>query len=143
MKQLSLLSTCILTLCLIPSCSPNPPLELSPQVRVVFQPVSDPVRELCTDDTLNRTDYINVPLVRFVGSTIELNGTPSSAGELLDWARKKYKNTAEQALWVQVSPEDRPIAEHALMPLVQAWPRLDLRLVDPSFTTCRKQRTGK
>jgi len=93
---------------------------------------------MCKDDTLRPTDHITVPFVRFAGSMIELNGAPSSEGELLDWAKKKYSNTAEQALWVQVSPEDRPTAERALLPLVKSLPQLQLRLIDPGFT-CGKQ----
>ncbi len=108
----------------------------------MLQPVQDPSSELCRDDTHNRTDYINVPLVRFVGSTIELNGAPSSEGELLDWAQKRYRNMAEQVLWVQVSPEDKARAERALLPLVKSLPRLGLRLVDPVFT-CGKQGKDK
>jgi len=67
------------------NCSSKPSLETPPQIRVVFEPVSDPVRELCTDDSSHRTDYINVPLVRFAGSTMELNGVSLSEPELLDW----------------------------------------------------------
>jgi hypothetical protein len=124
------------------SCSSRPPLETTPQVRVVFEPVTDPVRELCTDDSSHRTDYINVPLVRFIGSTMELNGVPSSERELLDWAQKKYPIMAEQALWVQLSPENRPIAERALLPVVKSFPRLHLRQVDSGFM-CLTQPKGK
>ena len=131
--------------CLMLGCSSTPRLEIAPQVRVAFQPVPDPSRELCTDDTHNRTNYVNVPLVRFEGSTMELNGVPSSESKLLNWAREKYKNMAEQTLWVQASPEDRPRAERALLPLIQCLPRLQFRLVDPGFT-CRTglpDNTGK
>ena len=142
MKRHFIVLTCSFALCLMPSCSQEPQLKTSPQVRVAFQTVKNPAGEMCRDDTLHPVDYINVPFVRFVGSTIELNGAPSSERELLDWAEKKYKNTAEQALWIQVSREDMPRAEHALMPLIQSWPGIDFRLVDPSFTTCPKKRTS-
>ena len=128
---------CILVLCLMVSCSSKAPHESSPQVQVVFQTVQDPAREMCRDDTLSPTDHFNVPFVRFAGSTIELNGAQSSETELLDWAQKKYKNMAEQSLWVQVSPEDKPIAKRVLLPLVKSLPRLQLRLVDPGFTCGR------
>ena len=129
----------VLALCLVAGCSPKTPLAVHSQVHVVFQSVQDPSSELCRDDTHSRTDYIAVPLVRFVGSKIELNGGQSSEAELLDWAQKKYKNMAEQVLWIQVSADDKPRAEHALLPLVKSLPQLQLRLVDPGFT-CSKQR---
>lgn len=132
----------LLALCSGAGCSPRTPLAPPAQDHVMLQPVQDPSSELCRDDTHNRTDYINVPLVRFVGSTIELNGAPSSEGELLDWAQKRYRNMAEQVLWVQVSPEDKARAERALLPLVKSLPRLGLRLVDPAFT-CGKQGKDK
>jgi hypothetical protein len=119
-------------LCLMTGCSSKSKVEVSPQVRV---------QELCTDDTLSRTDYVNVPLVRVVGPRIELNGAPVPERELLDWAQKKYRNLPELALWVQVSPERSPIAERALLPLVQSLPQLQLRRVAPDFT-CPKLRKG-
>jgi hypothetical protein len=131
-----------LALCFLAGCSSKAPLAAPPEVQVVFQPFQGPSSELCRDDTHNGTDYINVPLVRFVGSKIELNGAQSSEAELLDWAQKKYKNMAEQALWVQVAPDDKPRAEHALLPLVKSLPQLQLRQVDPSFT-CSKQRRDR
>ena len=123
---------------LMAGCSPKAPLVNSPKVRVVFETIQDPLQELCRDDTLGQIGYINVPLVRFARSTIELNGVASSERELLDWAQKRYPKMAEQTLWVQVSPDNRPIAEHALLPLVQRFPQLHLRQVDPGFT-CLKQ----
>ena len=48
---------------------------------------------------------------------------------------------AEQALWVQLSPEDRPIAERALLPVVKSFPQLHLRQVDPGFA-CLTQPKG-
>jgi hypothetical protein len=133
-----------LALCVTLGCSSKAPQEPSaqPQVQVVFQAVQDPALEMCRDDTLSPTDHFNVPLVRFVGSTIELNGAQSSETELLEWAQKKYKNMAEQALWVQVSPDDRPRAERGLLPLAKSLPRLQFRLVDPGFT-CGKERKDR
>jgi len=116
------------------NCSSKPSIEIAPQAQVVFEPVTDPVRELCTDDSSHRTDYFNVPLVRFVGSAMELNGRPSSDRELLDWAQKKYPKMAEQALWIQVANKDQPIAERALLPIVRLFPQFHLRRVDPAFT---------
>jgi hypothetical protein len=133
---------CILVLCLMVGCSSRAPHEPSPQVQVVFQNVQDPALEMCRDDTISPMDHINVPVIRFVDSTIELNGAQSSETELLDWAQKRYKGMAEQALWVQVSLEDRPRAESILLPLVKSLPRLQLRLVDPGFT-CGKHRKDR
>jgi hypothetical protein len=144
MKKTSAISICASVLCLMPACSERAPLsKVSPQVRVAFETVQNPAQELCTNDTLSRTDWVNVPLVRFAGSTIELNGALSSEHELLDWAQKKYRNMAEQALWVQISPEDRPAAERALLPLIQSLPNLHLRLVDDPSFTCQRQQKNK
>jgi len=133
---------CVSTLYLTLNCSSKPSTEITPKAQVVFEPVTDPVRELCTDDSSHRTDYFNVPLVRFVGSTMELNGRPSSDRELLDWAQKRYPKMAEQALWVQVEPDDRAIAESALLPVVKSFPQLHVRQVDLGFT-CLTQPKNK
>lgn len=132
----------VLVLCFAAGCSSKVPLAVGPQVQVVFQPVQNPSSELCRDDTGERTDYIAVPLIRFVSSSMELNGVPSSEEELLDWAKKRYRNMAERVLWVQASPEERQMAERALLPLVRSLPHLELRLVDPGFT-CSKQQKDK
>jgi hypothetical protein len=99
----------------------------------MFEEVQNPLRELCTDDTLSRTEYVNVPLVRMEGTKIALNGASVSAKDLLDWAQKKYKNLPEQALWVQGVPDNSAIAERVLLALVQSLPHLQLRKVAPQF----------
>jgi hypothetical protein len=101
-------------------CSSKPLPEARSQARVAFQSVQDPIRELCTDDSSHRTDYFTGPLVRFEASTVVLNGAPHRAGELLGWADKKYERSVEPTLWVQVSPDSVPIAESALLQLIQA-----------------------
>ena len=129
----------VTVLCFVVGCSSKPSPVVPSQARVVLKSVQDPIRELCTDDTFHRTDYFTRPLVRFVGSAIELNGAPSSAEELLGWAQKKYKRSEEPTLWVQVSPESMPVAESALLPLVQSLPQLQLRQVDRGFTCIKRK----
>lgn len=88
---------CVSAMSLMMSCSTNTPVS-APHSRIVFPTVPTPVLELCTDDTLSRTDYINVPIVRFAGSKIELNGAQWSEQELLEWAQGRYKSLPEEAL---------------------------------------------
>jgi hypothetical protein len=140
MNRSRVISALIAALCIVLGCSQKPSPEAQPQARVTFQSVQDPVHELCMDDTLHRTDYFTGPIVRFEHSTIVLNGSPSSAEELLDWAKKKYLRSAEPALWVQVSPDDVPFAERILLPLVQSVPQLQLRRIDPEFSCSKGQR---
>lgn len=141
MRKILGVFVCVSTLCVILNCSSKPSIEIAQQAQVVFEPVTAPARELCTDDSSHRTDYVNVPLVRFVGSSLELNGRPSSDRELLDWAQEKYPKMAEQVLWIQVAHEDQPIAARALLPVVRSFPQLHLRRVDPAFTcqTAKRQ----
>jgi hypothetical protein len=142
MSRLAGTRICISALCLLAGCSSKSKVEEHPRAKVMFQEVQNPQRELCTDDTLSRTEYINVPLVRLTGTTIALNGLSVSERELLDWAQKKYKNLPEQALWVQISPDNGAIADRALLPLVQSLPQLQLRRVAPEFS-CPKLRKGR
>lgn len=142
MNKAATASICVAALCMVVGCSSKPSPEARSQARVVFQSVQDPMRELCTDDSSHQTDYFTGPLVRFEGSTIVLNGVPSSAGELLGWAKKEYGHSAEPTLWVQVSPDSMPVAESALLPLVESLPRLQLRQVNPDFN-CGKRQTAR
>lgn len=98
-----------------------------------YLPVANQVAEMCTDDTGSRTEYFNVPNVRFEGSRILLNGTTTSANDLLAWALKKYTNLPEQAIWVQFSPENKLTADQALLPIAKALPRLQIRRADFTF----------
>lgn len=132
MKKIRAVFSCAL-LALTVGCSHRQPLKATQQVKVVFEPIPHIIQELCTNDTLSRTDYINVPVVRLTDSKIVLNGSAISETELLDWGTKKFANSAEQYLWVQVSPQSKPFAEQVLSPLVQSLPRLHLREVDSSF----------
>jgi len=102
--------------------------------QVPYEFVANPVGEMCTDDTESRTEYFNVPVVRFEGSRIELNGTATSANDLREWALKKYANLPEQAVWVQFSQESKPTADRALLPIAMALPRLQIRRAEFAFS---------
>jgi hypothetical protein len=110
--------------------------------QVPYRPVANPIAEMCTDDTESITDYFNVPVIRFEGPRIELNGTSTSANDLLTWALKRYTNLPEQAVWVQFSPENKPTADQALLPIVKALPRLQIRRADFNFR-CPKAPTPR
>lgn len=103
------------------------------QPRLVYQSVANPVREMCTDDTESRTEYFNVPVVRFEGSIIRLNGLVTSANDLREWALRKYKNLPEQAVWVQFTQENQNTADDALVPIHMALPRLQIRRTEFTF----------
>lgn len=97
-------------------------------------PVNNPVREVCTDDTLSPTDYFNVPIARFAGASIELNGREVTPDGLYEWAQKHYKHKAERALHVQIAPDGMANANNALAPLSRLHPDLRLRRVEFGFT---------
>lgn len=124
--------------CLAPSvfigCWKGTVTEGSQAPQVLYRPVTNPIAEMCTDDTESRTDYFNVPVIRFEGSRIELNGTSTSANDLLTWALKRYTNLPEQAVWVQFLPDNKLAADQALLPIVKALPRLQIRRADFNFT---------
>jgi len=103
------------------------------EVQVSYRAVQNPVSEMCTDDSESRTEYFNVPLVRFDGPRISLNGRPTSASELLAWAQAKYTNLPEQAVSVQFSPDNKVNADNVLLPIAEALPRLQLRRADFTF----------
>jgi hypothetical protein len=104
---------------------------------VPYQAVANPIWEMCTDDTGSRTEYFNVPVVRFEGPRILLNGVTTSADDLLAWAQKRYSKLAEQAVWVQFSSDNTLSVDHALLPIAEALPRLQIRRVDFNFN-CAK-----
>lgn len=62
-----------------------------------------------------------------------LNGTTTSANELLTWAQGKYTNLVEQAVWVQFSSDNKVDADYAFLPLAEALPRLQIRIADFTF----------
>jgi hypothetical protein len=101
--------------------------------QVLYRPVANPTAEMCTDDTESRTDYFNVPVIRFNASRIELNGASTTANDLLTWAVAKYANLPEQAVWVQFLPSNQVAADQALLPIVKALPRLQIRRADFNF----------
>ncbi len=105
-----------------------------PQVALLtFRPVQNPAQEMCRDDTESPTDWFNVPVAEFTGSTVQLNGHLSSERELAAWAHDYYKAKAEKALWVEISPDGMGTAERALKPIIQTYPDLQLRRVDFDF----------
>jgi len=134
MNRIRIIPVLVVALCAVDGCSPKPSAEAQPQVWVTFQSVQDPIHELCIDDTYHRTHYFTGPLVRFEHSTIKLNGSPSSAEKLLDWAEERYTRSAEPTLWVQVSPDSVKLAEDTLLPLVRSLPHLRLRKVNLDFS---------
>jgi hypothetical protein len=123
----------------VSGCSTKSP-ERAKQPSVTYVQVKNPVRELCTDDTLSPTEWINVPLARFARSSLELNGRNISEQGLADWAERYYKTKAERGLWLEISPEANADAEHALLPLLRLYPDLQLRQVDFGFTCPKLQK---
>ena len=89
---------------------------------VSFIPVEDPISQLCTDDTLSRTEWFNVPVVRFSGTAIVLFGRTTTTHDLQEWAKDYYEHKVERGLWVQIAPGDVENAERALLPLVRMFP---------------------
>lgn len=134
-----LLIPCVLAACFAAACSSKPPVQTRQQpttpaaVTAFFVQVQDPTRELCTDDTLSSTEWVNVPLVRFSGSAISLNGRSTSEQQLSSWAETYYQPKVERALWVEVSPDGMENADRALLPLLRRFPDLHLRQVAFGF----------
>jgi hypothetical protein len=91
MNRTRIIPALVAALCAVCGCSSKPSAEAQPQVRLTFRSVQDPIHELCIDDTYHRTHYFTGPLVRFEHSTITLNGSPSSAEKLLDWAKERTR----------------------------------------------------
>jgi hypothetical protein len=118
-------------------CRQKTPIERTQEPQVPYQAVANPIWEMCTDDTGSRTEYFNVPVVRFEGPRILLNGVTTSADDLLAWAQKRYSKLAEQAVWVQFSSDNTLSGDHALLPIAEALPRLQIRRVDFNFN-CAK-----
>jgi hypothetical protein len=130
---------CVLAVCFWAGCSSKSAVPISKtspvaRQRISFIPVKDPVRELCTDDTLSRTEWINVPVVRFSGTAINLLGHTATPKDLQDWAMKYYEDKAERGLWVQIAPGSDGNAEQALVPLVRMLPDLQVRQVEFGFS---------
>lgn len=85
-------------MCALDACSSKSPMTDERQPAVTYVQVKNPERELCTDDTLSPTEWINVPLARFAQSGLELNRRNVSEQGLLDWAEKCYRTKAEKGL---------------------------------------------
>ena len=124
----------------MPSPHVAPPSNPAAQLSVLFVPVLNPVRELCTDDTLSRTEWFNQPVVKFSGRAIELNNTAATMETLRDWARKYYEHKVERVLYVQISPDSRSDAARVLLLLTQLLPDLHVRLVEFGFSCPNIQR---
>ena len=50
------------------------------------------------------------------------------------WAVKRYSNLAEQAVWVQFSPDNKLAADQALLPIAKALSHLQIRRADFAFS---------
>ena len=136
---------CALAVCYSGGCQSKSTLQtantnpLAPP-HVTFIPVKDPISQLCTDDTMSRTDWFNVPYVRLSGTAIELFGRTTTAHDLQDWAKEYYEQKVERALWVQIAPGQIENTERALSPLVRMFPDLQVRQVDFGFTCPKTHR---
>jgi hypothetical protein len=75
-----------------------------------------------------------VPLARFSGADVQLNGREVSEQEFAVWADDYFKRKAERVLYVQVSPDGKLNAEHVLTRIVRSYPDLHLRQVEFGFT---------
>jgi len=102
---------------------------------LVFERVTDPVRELCIDDSRHHTREIQVPFLRF-DEHITLNGTGLSEVELSNWAMAYYPKKTEQVLWVKIAPNAKPEAERTLQSIHVRLPGLQFREVDLNFDRC-------
>jgi hypothetical protein len=122
-----------LILSVVLGCRKEKALQESQQPKVTYRSVANPLLEMCTDDSESRTEYFNVPVVRFEGSAIRLNGKSTSANDLQDWAMRKYRNLPEQAVWVQFLDVDEVSADQALLPIAMVLPSLQIRRADFSF----------
>jgi hypothetical protein len=140
MRLKALFITTFAVMCVVDGCSSNSPAVGARQPTVTCVQVKNPERELCTDDSLSPTEWINVPLARFAHSSLELNGRNVSEQGLLDWAEQYYTAKAERGLWVEISSESRANAEPALLPLLRLYPDLQLRQVDFGFTCPKLQK---
>ena len=117
-----------------PKSQPAPKASSIAEVHVSFIPVKDPVIQLCTDDTLSRTDYFNAPVAKFSGTTIDLFGRTATTKDLEEWAAKYYEHKVARALWVQIAPGSVDNAERALVPLIRMFPDLQARQVEFGFS---------
>ena len=130
---------CALAVCFWGGCQSKPALQsaktspIAPP-HVSFIPVEDPVSQLCTDDTRSRTEWFNVPVVRFSGAAIDLFGRTATTKNLQDWGMKYYQSKAERALWVEIAPGSVGNAEQALAPLVRMFPDLHVFQVEFGFS---------
>lgn len=137
-KRITPVPLCGMALSILVGCSPKSPTtpntgSLTP-LHVKFISVDNPVAEMCTDDTLTRTEWFNVPVARFSGTAITIFGRGTTAQELQDWAKKYYERKIERALWVQIAPGSSRNAEQALLPIVGMFPDLHVFQVDYGFS---------
>jgi hypothetical protein len=126
----------------VTGCRKETVIKKAQETQVPYQAVANPIGEMCTDDSESRTEYFDVPVVRFEGPRILLNGVTTSANDLLAWAQKRCTKLAEQALWVQFSSDNKLSADRALLPVAKALPRLQIRRADFNFS-CPKLQTPR
>jgi hypothetical protein len=110
------------------------PAQKSQMPHVAFMTMTNPVRELCTDDTESRTDYFSVHVVRFENPHIWLDGKTMTADSLRKWTLQTYGLLPEKVLRVQFSDKDEPMATQVLLPIVAALPDIQVRRAPFSFT---------
>ena len=128
-----------LLLCLLSACSSKPNVELSQSsptasASTSFIRAQNPVRELCMDDTLSRTEWFNQPVVAFIGNEIQVGGKAATIDSLKESASKYYEHKAERVMFIQVGPDGTVNAERATKLLVERFPDLQVRQVEYGFT---------
>jgi len=113
---------------------PAPQQHLAAPLHALFIPVENPVGEMCRDDTFSLTEWFNVPVARFAGTAINLNGRDVTADGLYGWAEKYYERKSDRVLYVQIEADSMANAEHALEPIVRLYPSFMVRRVEVGFT---------
>lgn len=131
-RNVALVASLLLTLG--GGCSQGNYARKAQKSQVAYTIISDPVRELCTDDSESRTEYFSVHLVRFVGPLVWLDGTPVTAEALQRWTIQKYGNLPEKVLRVQFSQADEHAATQALIPILASLPDVHIRRAPYPFT---------
>jgi hypothetical protein len=109
-------------------------VQETPRARVAYTAITNPVEELCTDDSGSRTGYFSVHLVRIAGSRIWLDGTAITSEALRQWTVQTYGQLPEKVLRVQFADADEQAATQALLPIIEQLPDLRVRRAPFSFT---------
>ena len=117
---------------------PVEPLERSnpPSVPLPIVPVEDTIREMCQDDTLHISSWIQVPYVQIEKGSFRLNGSEVSDDEFLVWGKQYYERKAEKGLWVQILSDAADL--HQLTLLHKMFHDINFREISPTFHACPK-----